>query len=153
MLRPVFDQYIAQVHFNGGKPVFVPIHPPANASTTTVSAAVWKVDLDELRAAITPKTKMIWVNTPHNPVGKVRLPLRGAWRRVQLLMCLSAQVFDEEELRSIGNIAEEHNLLILSDEVVGSRRLVTLVMLKLTQPSPSVRLPDFRQGARPHRRP
>lgn len=35
--------------------------------------------------------------TPHNPVGKV---------------------FDEEELRAIGNIAEEHDLMILSDEVV-----------------------------------
>lgn len=118
-----FDQYTAQVTFNQGVPVFVPIRAPAAASTSTVSAADWKVDLDELRAAITPKTKMIWVNvglsslitqksvpkltyafnpfqTPHNPIGKV---------------------FDEEELRAIGKIAEEHNLLILADEVVSSR--------------------------------
>jgi kynurenine aminotransferase len=40
---------------------------------------------------------MIVLNTPHNPVGKV---------------------FDENELRAIGNIAREHNLIILSDEVV-----------------------------------
>lgn len=40
---------------------------------------------------------MIWINTPHNPVGKV---------------------FDEEELRGIGKVAEENDLLILSDEVV-----------------------------------
>lgn len=37
------------------------------------------------------------LQTPHNPIGKV---------------------FDEEELRAIGKIAEEHNLLILADEVV-----------------------------------
>lgn len=72
----VFDQYIAQIKFNGGKPVFVPIRPPAAASTSTVPASDWKVDLDELRKAITPKTKMIWVNTPHNPIGKVRARLR-----------------------------------------------------------------------------
>lgn len=75
--------------------------------------------MDELKAAITPKTKMIWINvsdsfpptsefrftnfnffpinqTPHNPIGKV---------------------FDEDELRNIGKIAEEHDLMILSDEV------------------------------------
>lgn len=73
---PVFDQYIAQVNFNGGTPVFVPIRPPANASTSNVSAKDWKVDLNELRAAITPKTKMIWINTPHNPIGKVGLRRR-----------------------------------------------------------------------------
>lgn len=70
-LSLVFDQYIAQIKFNGGKPVFVPIRPPASASTSTIPASEWKVDLDELRAAITPRTKMIWVNTPHNPIGKV----------------------------------------------------------------------------------
>ncbi|KAL8290516.1 hypothetical protein RQP46_002774 [Phenoliferia psychrophenolica] len=76
LFEPYFDQYTAQVTFNGGVPVFVPIHAPAAASTSNVSAADWK--------------------TPHNPVGKV---------------------FDEEELRAIGNIAEEHDLMILSDEV------------------------------------
>ncbi|KAM0749870.1 PLP-dependent transferase [Meredithblackwellia eburnea MCA 4105] len=96
LFEPYFDQYTAQVTFNGGKPIFVPIRAPKAAATSTVSAAEWKIDLDELRAAITPKTKMIWINTPHNPVGKV---------------------FDEEELRAIGKIAEEHDLLILADEV------------------------------------
>lgn len=43
-------------------PVFVPIRAPDAAATSNVSAAEWKVDLDELRAAITPKTKMIWLN-------------------------------------------------------------------------------------------
>ena len=54
------------------------------------------------RRAITPKTKMIIVNTPHNPVGKV---------------------FTKSELESIAALAEEFNLLVMSDEVVSSARL------------------------------
>jgi bifunctional pyridoxal-dependent enzyme with beta-cystathionase and maltose regulon repressor activities len=46
--------------------------------------------------AITPRAKIIIVNTPHNPVGKV---------------------FTREELEGIAAVAEEHNLLIISDEV------------------------------------
>lgn len=97
ILEPFFDQYVPQVTFNGGVPVFVPIRAPKGADAHNVPASEWKVDLDELRAAITPRTKMIFFNTPQNPIGKV---------------------FSEDELRGIGKIAEEHDLLILSDEVV-----------------------------------
>jgi cystathionine beta-lyase/cystathionine gamma-synthase len=48
--------------------------------------------------AITPRTKMIIVNTPHNPVGKV---------------------FTKQELEFIAALAQEFNLLVMSDEVVG----------------------------------
>ncbi|KAK4699580.1 kynurenine aminotransferase, partial [Phenoliferia sp. Uapishka_3] len=113
LFEPYFDQYTAQITFNGGVPVFVPIHAPEAAATSNVSASEWKINLDELRAAITPKTKMIWLNTPHNPVGKV---------------------FDEEELRAIGNIAEEFNLMILSDEVV---RLFSLLQTETLRAVPS----------------
>lgn len=47
--------------------------------------------------ALSPRTKMILLNTPHNPVGKV---------------------FTREELEKIAAIAEEHNLMVVSDEVV-----------------------------------
>ena len=53
------------------------------------------------RRAVTPRTKMIIVNTPHNPVGKV---------------------FTRHELENIAVIAEEFNLLVMSDEVVSSIR-------------------------------
>ncbi|GAA5829172.1 hypothetical protein JCM11251_004149 [Rhodosporidiobolus azoricus] len=96
LFEPFFDQYVPQITFNGGKPVFVPIRAPANASEENVQASEWKLDEGELRAAITEKTKMIWINTPHNPIGKV---------------------FDEDELRMIGKIAEEHDLIIVADEV------------------------------------
>ncbi len=50
----------------GGKIVYVPLHPPPNGAIETSSAAEWTVDFDELSAAITPRTKMIVINTPHN---------------------------------------------------------------------------------------
>jgi len=54
------------------------------------------LDINELEKVITGKTKMIMVNTPHNPIGKV---------------------FTKEELQQIANLAIKHNLLVLSDEV------------------------------------
>jgi kynurenine aminotransferase len=80
----------------GGKVVYIPMHPPANSATTTSSAAEWSVDFDALKKAITPKTRMIVLNSPHNPIGKV---------------------FSREELQKIGDICVENNVIILSDEV------------------------------------
>lgn len=82
---------------NGGVPVYVPLRAPAKAATENISSHEWKLDINELRSKITKRTRMIVINTPHNPIGKV---------------------FDEEELIAIGEVAEEHNLIILSDEVV-----------------------------------
>lgn len=48
----------------GGKIVYVPMHPPKDGATWTSSSAEWTVDFDELEKAITPKTKMIVINTP-----------------------------------------------------------------------------------------
>ncbi|KAG6911721.1 hypothetical protein DXG01_007971 [Tephrocybe rancida] len=95
MFEPFFDQYLPSVTFNGGKPVYVPLHPPTNAEGKATSND-WTIDFDELRRAVTPSTKMIIVNTPHNPVGKV---------------------FTRAELEGIAALAEEFNLLVMSDEV------------------------------------
>ncbi|TFK29364.1 PLP-dependent transferase [Coprinopsis marcescibilis] len=95
MFEPFFDQYLPSVTFNGGTPVYVPLHPPTSSKLQSVSNE-WTIDFDELRRAISPRTKMIIVNTPHNPVGKV---------------------FSREELEKIAALAEEFNLLIMSDEV------------------------------------
>lgn len=48
----------------GGKIVYVPMHPPETGGTKTSSAADWTIDFDELEKAITPRTKMIVLNTP-----------------------------------------------------------------------------------------
>lgn len=74
----------------------MPLHPPTDFSGGSTSDD-WRIDFDELRRAITPKTKMIVVNTPHNPVGKV---------------------FTQEELQKIADLAIEHNIIVMSDEVV-----------------------------------
>lgn len=49
--------------------MFVPIRAPERADTDIVSASEWKVHLEDLEAAVTPHTKVILLNTPHNPVG------------------------------------------------------------------------------------
>lgn len=95
---------------NGGKPVFVPLRPPQDAAERNISSHEWKLDIEELKSKITPKTKMIVLNTPHNPIGKV---------------------FDESELLSIGRVAKEHNLIILSDEVVSI--LTLYILFRLTR--------------------
>lgn len=64
IFEPFFDQYISNIEMPGGKIVYVPLHPPADGATTTSSAANWTLDIKELEKAITPKTKMIVINTP-----------------------------------------------------------------------------------------
>ncbi|CAG8650541.1 4772_t:CDS:2 [Acaulospora colombiana] len=98
LFEPYFDQYLPSITFNHGVPVYVPLHPPPDFKNNPTSDE-WKIDFDELRRAITPKTKMIVVNTPHNPIGKV---------------------FTEEELQKIADLAIEHNLIVMSDEVYDS---------------------------------
>lgn len=48
----------------GGKIVYVPMRPPKDGATTTSSSANWTIDFDLLERAITPRTKMIVLNTP-----------------------------------------------------------------------------------------
>ena len=81
---------------NGGVPVYCPIRPKGDISKD-MAASEWKIDIKELESKITPRSKIIVLNTPHNPIGKV---------------------FSREELEEIGALATKHNLLIISDEVV-----------------------------------
>ncbi|BCS06439.1 putative secondary metabolism biosynthetic enzyme [Aspergillus luchuensis] len=94
--EPFFDQYRSGIELAGGIPRYVPLHPPKDSNRTISSASEWTVDFEELEKAINKNTKMIILNTPHNPVGKV---------------------FTEPELQRIGDICLKHDLLILSDEV------------------------------------
>lgn len=57
MLNGFNIQYLCNTTFNGGVPVYVPLHPPEHSKHTTIASSEWKLDFDELRAAITPKTK------------------------------------------------------------------------------------------------
>lgn len=61
-----------------------------------MSSADFYLDLDEVRRKITLKTKMIVINNPNNPTGKV---------------------FTREELEGLAKIADEFDLIVVSDEV------------------------------------
>ncbi|EFX06618.1 aminotransferase, class i/classii [Grosmannia clavigera kw1407] len=96
VFEPFFDQYISNIEMPGGKVVYVPLHPPADGSEQTTAASAWSIDFGELERAITPRTKMLVLNTPHNPVGKV---------------------FSRAELEQIAALCVRHQIIILSDEV------------------------------------
>ncbi|KAI9069383.1 PLP-dependent transferase [Trametes sanguinea] len=100
MFEPFFDLYLPAIAFNGGKPVYVPLHPSAKAVPgRNVGKQSWTIDFDELRRAITPRTKMIVLNSPHNPLGKV---------------------FSRAELEGIAQLVRENDLMVISDEVYES---------------------------------
>ncbi|KAL2823945.1 pyridoxal phosphate-dependent transferase [Aspergillus cavernicola] len=96
IFEPFFDQYISNIEMPGGTIRYVPLQPPKDGATRTSPASEWSIDFDKLEGTVNPKTRMIVLNSPHNPVGKV---------------------FSHDELERIGDLAVKHNLIILSDEV------------------------------------
>jgi N-succinyldiaminopimelate aminotransferase len=85
LFEPMYDSYQACIALAGAVAKPVTLRPPA-----------YRFDPDELRRAITPKTKLLLINSPHNPTG----------------MVLTA---DERE--TIAALAIEHDLVVLTDEV------------------------------------
>ncbi|MFJ9027458.1 pyridoxal phosphate-dependent aminotransferase [Streptomyces sp. NPDC102274] len=83
--EPFYDSYAACVAMAGAKRVPLTLRAPS-----------FRPDLDELRAKITPRTRLLLLNTPHNPTG----------------MVLTA-----EEESAIAALAVEHDLLVVTDEV------------------------------------
>ncbi|MFE4592855.1 pyridoxal phosphate-dependent aminotransferase [Streptomyces laurentii] len=86
-LEPYYDSYAACIAMAGGTRVPVTLRPRDGA---------FGLDLDELRAAVTRRTRLILLNTPHNPTGTV---------------------LDRAELTAIAELAQEHDLLVVTDEV------------------------------------
>lgn len=85
VLEPFYDSYVASIKMAGGIPVPVTMHAPD-----------FTIDQKELEAAITHRTKLLILNNPHNPTGKV-------WTR--------------EELLAVSNVAIKNDLYLMSDEV------------------------------------
>ncbi len=83
--EPYYDSYAACIAMAGGVRVPVTLRPPG-----------FRPDLDALRAAITARTRLILLNSPHNPTGSV---------------------FTRAELTAIADLACRHDLLVISDEV------------------------------------
>ena len=92
LIEPFYDSYPASVIMAGGQPVYVPLRPTLDDG----SAAAWTLDVDELTAAFTDRTRLIILNTPQNPLGKV---------------------FTRTELLQIARLVQEHDVYVLSDEV------------------------------------
>ncbi|TGZ61376.1 hypothetical protein CRM22_008019 [Opisthorchis felineus] len=92
IMDPSFDCYTPMTLGAGGVPVYVALRPTPDARTSND----WKLDLKELESKVTRKTKMIILNTPHNPLGKV---------------------FTQEELEMVADLCIRHNLVCVSDEV------------------------------------
>ncbi|OKI11765.1 aminotransferase [Streptomyces sp. CB03911] len=84
-LEPFYDSYAACIAMAGATRVPLTLRAPA-----------FRPDLDELRSLITPRTRLLLLNTPHNPTGTVLTP---------------------EELAAIAALAVEHDLLVVADEV------------------------------------
>lgn len=84
MFSPWFDLYGAAVSLAGGRRVEVPL-----------TAGDFRPDADALRAAITPRTRVLLLNSPHNPTGSV---------------------FTRAELAAIAEVVAEHDLWVISDE-------------------------------------
>ena len=87
LFEPYYDSYAATVELAGARRRVVTLRPDGGR---------WTFDPAELRAAITERTSMILLNTPHNPTGTV---------------------FDLDELRTVADVAIEHDLLVVTDEV------------------------------------
>ncbi|MQA06365.1 MAG: pyridoxal phosphate-dependent aminotransferase [Streptosporangiales bacterium] len=84
-LEPYYDSYVAGIALAGGNRVPVTLRPPDFA-----------LDHDALRAAITPQTRVLLLNSPHNPTGAV---------------------LSRADLTAIADVAQEHDLLVVTDEV------------------------------------
>ncbi len=85
VLEPYYDSYVAVIQMAGG------VRRPV-----TLRAPDFRLDVDELRAAVTPRTRFVLLNSPHNPTGTV---------------------LTRDELAGVAEVAIEHDLVVITDEV------------------------------------
>jgi methionine aminotransferase len=82
---PSYDSYAPAVKLNGGVPIQIDLHPPD-----------FSIDWEMVKSKITPRTKLIMINTPHNPSGAV---------------------LSENDLKTLEAIALQYGIIVVSDEV------------------------------------
>ena len=85
VFEPLYDSYAASIAMAGAHRRVVTLRPPD-----------WSFDPGELAAAVTARTRLVLLNTPHNPTGKV---------------------FSRDELELVASLCREHDLVAVADEV------------------------------------
>ena len=85
LFEPCYDSYVPVIRLSGGTPVFVSLRYPD-----------YSVNWDEVRRVITPRTRAILVNTPHNPTGTT---------------------WSTEDMRQLASLVDGTNILLIGDEV------------------------------------
>ena len=85
LFEPFYDSYPPDILMAGGLPRFITLEPPD-----------WHFDRQALADLFTPRTRLLLINTPHNPTGKM---------------------FSREELSFIASLCQQHDVLVLTDEV------------------------------------
>ncbi|MSO62140.1 MAG: aminotransferase class I/II-fold pyridoxal phosphate-dependent enzyme [Acidobacteria bacterium] len=85
LFEPCYDSYVPVIRLSGGVPVFVSLRYPD-----------YTVNWDEVRRAMTPKTRIILVNTPHNPTG---------------------MMWSADDMRQLQSIVDGTDILLIGDEV------------------------------------
>jgi methionine transaminase len=85
VFEPCYDSYVPAIALSGATPVFIPLRFPD-----------YSIDWDDVRRAVTPRTRMIVLNTPHNPTGAVLGP---------------------DDIAALSTLVDEKDLLVLADEV------------------------------------
>jgi methionine transaminase len=85
VFEPAYDSYVPAIELNGGVPVYISLKYPD-----------YKINWDEVKNKITKKTRLIIINTPHNPTGAI---------------------FDETDLKKLSEIVRGTNIFLVSDEV------------------------------------
>src|SRR3982075_2062530 len=83
---PAYPAYASQVNFIGGVPKLVTLREETG----------FRMDLDQLESLVTPKTRMLIINTPQNPTGGI---------------------LTEEDVRFVCDLAQKHDLRVVSDEI------------------------------------
>jgi methionine aminotransferase len=85
LFEPCYDSYVPVIRLSGGVPVFVSLRYPD-----------YRVNWDEVKRALTRRTKVILVNTPHNPTGRM---------------------WSADDMRQLSALVDGSDILIISDEV------------------------------------
>ncbi len=104
VFEPAYDAYVPDITMAGATPIVVPLHPPRRQPTSPGADQLpagdqrlsWHFDPAELRAAFERRPRLILINTPHNPTGKV---------------------YTRAELELIAGLCQEFDVLAISDEV------------------------------------